>query len=101
MAPTFTPQDVAHIATLANIPVSGEERKELAQGFTTTIGVVEQLNKVDVSGVEPVHTTGLVNVFRQDIVDQSRQFTQAQALANAPQTHDGYFVVDQVIEQEE
>ncbi len=101
MGTTFTPQDVAHIASLANIPVTEEEKKKFASGFTTTIRVVEQLNKVDVSGVEPVHTTGLVNVFREDVVDESRQFSQDQALANAPHVHEGYFVVDQVINQDE
>lgn len=97
----FTPQDVAHIASLANIPVTEEEKKKLAEGFTTTIGIVEQLNNVDVKGVESVHTTGLTNVLREDVVDKSRQFTQTQALANASHSSDGYFVVDQVIEQEE
>lgn len=101
MATKFAPRDVAHIAKLAHIPVTDKEGKDLAQGFTTAIQFVEKLNAVDVSGVEPLHTTGLTNVFRQDEVDESRQFTQKQALANAPHVHNGYFVVNQVIEQDD
>lgn len=100
MATTFTPQDVAHIAALANIPVSDNEKKQLAEGFTKTIAVVEQLNKIDVTGIEPVHTTGLTNIMREDETDESRQFTQQEALKNAHRTYEGYFVVDQVIDQE-
>jgi aspartyl/glutamyl-tRNA(Asn/Gln) amidotransferase C subunit len=101
MATRFTTDDVAHIAKLANIPVTQEEKEKLASGFTTTLGVVEQLNEVDVKNVKLSHTSGLVNVFREDEVDETRQFTQEQALANAALTHEGYIIVDQVIEQED
>lgn len=63
--------------------------------------VVEELNTVDVTGVKPTdHVTGLENIFREDILDETRMFTQEQSLSNAPRTSNGYFVVDQVIEQE-
>lgn len=98
---TFTPDDVQTIAGLAQIPVTDEEKKKLAEGFTTTIAVVEELNKVDVSQVTPTHqVTNLENVYREDVVDESRMFTQEQALANAPRKHDGFFVVNQVIDQD-
>ena len=98
---TVTPQDVDHIAHLANIPVSEEEKKELAKGFTKVLHVLEQLKKIDVTGVEPTHqVTGLESVFREDEVDVTRMFTQKQALANAKRTHNGFFVADQVLDQE-
>jgi aspartyl-tRNA(Asn)/glutamyl-tRNA(Gln) amidotransferase subunit C len=98
---TFTSEQVSFVATLANIPLKKEEREPLAKGFTTTLEVVDELQKVDVSGVEPVHhVTGLENIWREDVVDEQRMFTQSQALANAPHTYNGYIVVDQVIEQE-
>jgi aspartyl-tRNA(Asn)/glutamyl-tRNA(Gln) amidotransferase subunit C len=101
MATTFTPQDVDRIAKLALIPVSDEEKKELAGGFNTVIEVLDTLKKVDVSHTEPTHqVTGLENVYREDEVDESRMFTQEEALANAPKKHDGYFMVDQVIDQD-
>ena len=63
--------------------------------------MVSELQSVNVEGVEPTfQVTGLENVMRDDVVDEKRMFTQEQALANAKQTHDGYFVVPQVISQD-
>ncbi len=102
MAKAFTASDVQHIATLAQIPVSDSEVAELGKGFNTVMKVLETLSTVDVSVVEPTHqVTGLVNVFRDDVIDEKRMFTQEQALANAPKKHDGFFMVDQVIDQGE
>jgi aspartyl-tRNA(Asn)/glutamyl-tRNA(Gln) amidotransferase subunit C len=101
MAQTFTSDDVSHIARLAQIPVTEDEKKELSSGFNTVIKVLDTLNSIDVTNVEPTHqVTGLVNVFREDVVDEKRMFTQEEALENAPSAHDGYFMVDQVIDQE-
>jgi len=97
---TFSPQDVKKIAALAKIPVTSAEEKELAHGFNTTMEVVDELFKVDVAHVEPTsQVTGLINVFREDEVDATRQFSQEQALANAKQTYNGFFVVPQIIDQ--
>jgi len=97
----FTPEDVTNIAKLANIPIADEEKTKLAEEFTTTMGVVNQLFAVDTKGVEPTHqVTGLENVFREDIVEKDRMLSQDEALSNAPRTHNGYFVVEQVIEKE-
>lgn len=99
MATKFTPADVTHIAKLANIPVSAYEAKSLAIGFTATIAVIEKLNSIDIKNIPETHFTGLENVFREDEVDETRMFTQKQALANATHTHNGYFVVGQLIDQ--
>ena|SRR5258708_3491952 len=91
---------VAHIASLANIPVSPSEEEKLAREFTTTLTVVDQLMDVETLGVQPTHqVTGLENVWREDSVDTKRTFSQTEALANARSVHDGYFVVPQLIEQ--
>jgi aspartyl-tRNA(Asn)/glutamyl-tRNA(Gln) amidotransferase subunit C len=96
----FTSEDVQKIAKLATIPVSDEEANTLAAGFTTTMKVVDELAKVDVEGVEPTsQVTGMENVFREDEVDTSNALTQEQALSNAKRTHNGYFVVDQILDE--
>lgn len=96
---TFTANDVEKIAQLANIPVSPELATDLADGFTKTLKVVDQLNSVDVTGVEPTNqVTGLENVLREDEIDASRMFTQEEALAQGKRTYNGFFVVDQVLE---
>lgn len=98
---TITPQQVKHIANLANIPVSDQELTDLADAFEETLGVVANLQAVDTSDVEPTHqVTGLENVLREDVVDETRMFTQTQALANAKQTHEGFVVVPRIIDQD-
>ncbi len=93
--------DVKKIAKLAHIPVTAKEEERLAKGFQATLKTVDTLFSVDVQGVEPTsQVTGLENVFREDEIDGSRRFTQEQALANAPRKHNGYFVVDQILEDE-
>ena len=90
-----------HVAKLANIPISDQESEELAQAFQETLTVVDELQSLDVSKVEPTHqVTGLTNVWREDEVNQDKMFTQEKALANAPQQHNGYFVVDRILKKE-
>ncbi len=97
----FTSEDVHKIAKLANIPVSPREEAALADGFNTTMKVVDTLFSVNVAGVDPTsQVTGLENVFREDEIDGSRMFTQDQALSNAQRKHNGYFVVDQILEDD-
>lgn len=97
----ITPALVQQMAVLANIPVSQAEEAKLADGFTTTMAVVDQLNSIDVNDVEPTHqVTGLTNVLRDDVVDERQMFSQEQALANAAHTHNGYVVVDQILDKE-
>jgi len=102
MSSTFTSNDVKNVSILASIPLETHELEPLAQGFTKTIAVVDGLESVAlVQEVEKHHhITGLENVMRDDEVDDARQFTQAQALQNAKRKYQGFFVVDQVIEQE-
>jgi aspartyl-tRNA(Asn)/glutamyl-tRNA(Gln) amidotransferase subunit C len=92
---------VRHIAKLANIPISEQEEESIAAAFTDTLQVVDELKEVDVAGVEPTHqVTGLTNVTRDDVVDEKRMFTQAEAVFNAKRAHNGYFVVERVIDNE-
>ena len=89
---------VKHIAQLANIPISEEESNKLAQDFSETLQVVDQLKKADVSQVEITHQiTGFKNVLREDVVKEKQSFTQQEALANAKKTYQGYFVVPYVL----
>ncbi len=100
MVTKITSDDVSHIAGLAHIPVTNEEKKKLAVGFTQTICVVNELFIVDVTGIEPMYqVTGIVNAFREDVINEARMFTQKQALSNASNAHNGFFVVSQIIDQ--
>jgi len=93
---------VKHIAQLANIPIEEEESIKLANDFSETLQVVDQLKKADVSKVEITHqVTGFKNVFREDIVKEKQSFSQKEALANAHKTYKGYFVVPYVLQNKD
>lgn len=95
----ITATQVKHISSLANIPITKEEEVDLAKGFTQVLGVVDSLNKLNTENVEPTHhTTGLENVYREDEVDEDRMLSQDQALSNAKNTYQGYFVIEQILE---
>jgi aspartyl-tRNA(Asn)/glutamyl-tRNA(Gln) amidotransferase subunit C len=99
MAESFiSKQTIEHIAKLAKIPVPDKELEELAQGFNEVLGVVDKLSDIDVSGIEPTHqVTDLEDVFRDDVIDEKKMLSQDQALKNAPRAHQGYFVVDRIL----
>jgi len=97
---TFSSDDVSHIAILANIPVSEEEKKQLAEGFTTTMKVVDVLKNAQTNNVIPTdQVTGLENITREDVIDEARMLSQDEALRNAKRTYKGYFVVKQVLDR--
>ena len=49
----ITETDVEYVAKLANLEVDDNEKKELAGQLSRIVEYVEQLNKLDVSSVEP------------------------------------------------
>ncbi len=58
---------------------------------------MEQLNEVDVAGVEPMTSvTPMAMKKRQDVVDDGAY--PERVLSNAPAREDGYFVVPKVVE---
>lgn len=88
--------DISHVAKLANLPLTDEEKKKFATQLEETITYVESLEKVDTKGVEPTsQVTGLENVTREDIVKPS--LTQEQALSNAKSTYNGFFKVKGIL----
>jgi aspartyl-tRNA(Asn)/glutamyl-tRNA(Gln) amidotransferase subunit C len=96
----ISPQLVSHVAKLSNLTLSENQEQTFPQAFSDTLAVIDQLKELDIKKTEPTHqVTGLENVLRDDVVREDLMFTQAQALANATQTHDGFIVVPQIIDQ--
>jgi len=89
--------NVRKVARLSRIAVPEEHLDELAGELNGILGWIDQLNEVDVSGVEPM--TSVVETrlpMREDIVTDGN--IQDQVLANAPRTEDGFFVVPKSVE---
>ncbi|MFM9973067.1 MAG: Asp-tRNA(Asn)/Glu-tRNA(Gln) amidotransferase subunit GatC [Beijerinckiaceae bacterium] len=88
---------VRRIARLARIAVTDTEVNELQGELNAILGFVDQLNEVNVDGVEPMTSvTPMVMKKRQDGVTDGNDAERV--LKNAPQREDGYFVVPKVVE---
>ena len=89
--------DVRYVAKLARLALSDEEIDTFQQQLSQVLGHVQQLEKVDVSGVEPLaHANEVVNVFRED--EPRPSLSPEQALANAPKQANDLFIVTKVVE---
>lgn len=89
-----TVRKVAHLARVAE----PEHRLEvLAQELNGILAWIEQLNEVDVQGVEPMTTAVEASQpLRDDVVTAGGD--PAKVLANAPKAADGFFIVPKVVE---
>ena len=85
------------VAKLARIKVEEADLPSLAQEFTNILGFIEQLNEVDVEGVEPMTSVTPQRLYRRDdaVTDGDQQ---AAVLANAPDAREGFFAVPMVVE---
>ncbi len=92
----LSPNEVKHIAQLINVPLSDAEVDKFGPQLTEAVDYVAVLQELDLNNTpETAQVTGLKNVFREDVVKAC--LTQEEALKNAKQTHNGYFVVPAVI----
>jgi aspartyl-tRNA(Asn)/glutamyl-tRNA(Gln) amidotransferase subunit C len=88
---------VRRIARLARIAVTDAEVPHLQGELNAILGFVEQLNEVDVAGVEPMTSvTPMLMKKRQDVVTDGDDAERI--LKNAPASEAGYFVVPKVVE---
>ena len=87
----------AKVAKLARVKVEEDALPALAQEFNAVLGFIEQLNEVDVDGVEPmVSVTPMRLKRREDVVTDGDQ--QEKILSNAPDAREGFFAVPKVVE---
>lgn len=89
---------ISHLEKLARLQLSGPEREQLTGDLQQILQMVDKLQELDTTGVEPlIYLNDQGNVWREDEV--GAQLQPAQALQNAPK-HDGrYFRVPKVIEE--
>ena len=88
---------VRHIAKLARIAMSDAEVEALVPELNNILGWVEQLQEVDVTGVEPM-TAVIPNTLRLRDDEVTDGGIRDQVLANAPVAEHGFFAVPKVIE---
>ena len=85
------------VAKLARIKVEEDDLPALAQDFNRILGFVEQLNEVDVEGVEPMTSVTPMRLKRRaDVVTEGGMADKI--LSNAPDAREGFFAVPKVVE---
>ena len=95
----ITPEDVDHIAGLAQLTVDDETRQRLVVQLNDILAYIDKLNELDTTGIEPMmHAVPMTNVFRDDVVGES--LDREKALMNAPKTDGEYFLVPRILDQE-
>jgi aspartyl/glutamyl-tRNA(Asn/Gln) amidotransferase, C subunit len=89
--------DVRYVANLARIDLTDEEIARFQSQLGRVLEYVEQLDKVDISNVEPTaHANAVFNVFRAD--EPRHGLEKEAALKNAPRQANGLVMVTKVVE---
>lgn len=93
----LTREDVLKLAELSRLELTDEEIEKFSGEISKILEYVEQLQKVDVSGLEPTtQVAGLTDVMRPDEVD-SYGYEPKDLLKNVPEVEDGQIKVRRVL----
>ncbi|MCV2871290.1 Asp-tRNA(Asn)/Glu-tRNA(Gln) amidotransferase subunit GatC [Defluviimonas sp. WL0050] len=91
---TDTARKVAHLARIA---VKEDDLPALAGELSAVLAFMEQLNEVDVEGVEPMTSVTPMRLKRrEDVVTDGNMVDKI--LSNAPDAREGFFAVPKVVE---
>jgi aspartyl-tRNA(Asn)/glutamyl-tRNA(Gln) amidotransferase subunit C len=89
--------DIEKVARLARLQLSEEEKRVFQNQLDQILAHMEQLNRLDTSGVEPTsHAIPIHNAFRED--ETRASCPRDEVLTIAPDEEDGYFKVPRIIE---
>ncbi|MEM8790907.1 MAG: Asp-tRNA(Asn)/Glu-tRNA(Gln) amidotransferase subunit GatC [Pseudomonadota bacterium] len=85
------------VARLARIATAEEDLPKVAEELSGILGWIEQLQEVDVEGVEPMTSVTPMDLKRrEDVVTEGE--IRDKVLANAPDAREGFFAVPKVVE---
>ena len=94
---SVTKDEVRRIAKLARIAEPADRLDALTNELNGILNWVEQLNEVDVDGVEPMTTAAPTKLpLRKDAVTDGGK--RDAVLKNAPKAEEGFFVVPKSVE---
>lgn len=93
----LTNEQVEHVAMLARLGLSDEERERMREQLSSILAHIDQLRTVDTSNVPPTaQVIPLGSTLREDVVQPS--LTVDQVLANAPRTEGGFIKVRAILD---
>ncbi|MEL6088774.1 Asp-tRNA(Asn)/Glu-tRNA(Gln) amidotransferase subunit GatC [Bartonella schoenbuchensis] len=88
---------VKRVAHLARIAIHDDETERMTKEFNAILKFVEQLNEVDINGVEPLTSVMPMALrMREDNITDGNK--AAEIVANAPITEENFFLVSKVVE---
>ena len=91
---------VKHVAKLANLPLTSEEKEKYSQQLSKILDYIDQLNSINTSNVEPTfNVSGQSNIKSPDEVGDCA-LQQENALLNASKKENGFFVTKGVFDSE-
>lgn len=94
---TIDLETARRVAKLARIAVPDANLPALASELSHILAFMDQLNEVDVEGVEPMTSVTPMRLKRrEDGVSDGGM--QAKILSNAPDAREGFFAVPKVVE---
>lgn len=92
----LTIKEVEHLALLARLNLSTEEKAIYAEQLSSILDFIETLNKLPTDGVEPlIQVLPLFNVMRDDVACPS--LSKDEVMANASLQEDGQFKVPRLV----
>ncbi len=92
----ITKEEVEHIAWLAHVELSGEEKTTFTEQFNEILDYFEKIDEADTEDVPPTHhVLDLVNVYREDETKES--MIREDALRNAPKKEKDFFKAPRIV----
>ncbi|HQZ27493.1 MAG: Asp-tRNA(Asn)/Glu-tRNA(Gln) amidotransferase subunit GatC [Verrucomicrobiales bacterium] len=90
--------NIRSVAHLARIALSEEEAERYQEQVDQILKYIEQLNEIDVEGIEPTaHAGAVFNIVREDVA-LGTSLSQEAALSNAPAVAHNQFRMPKVVE---
>ncbi len=95
--PKLTKATVAHVASLANLKLTSQEKAKFQKQLSAILEYIALLNEVKTDKVESTsQVTGQENVFRKDLVEKG--LIQDEALSGTKEKHQGRFKIKAIFE---
>lgn len=92
----ITKEDVDHVALLARLELTEEEREMYTRQLNSILEHFQALERLNTSDVQPTsHVLPLRNVYREDWVGQ--HLAREEVLANSPGSEENCFKVPKIV----
>jgi aspartyl-tRNA(Asn)/glutamyl-tRNA(Gln) amidotransferase subunit C len=107
----ITDQDVSHVADLANLELTSDERQRMVRDLSAILGYIDRLNELNTANVPPMAQVLGINASGTDVAGGGQPATAWRedsprpslphdaALKNAPAANEDFFKVPKVIEK--